>query len=122
MIYFKDTEFRNKAMLHPELLANIDKFRGDLGSPITITADYAVDGHVSNSWHYKGMAIDGTTEAPLWQFIALAMKYFNGIGIYLDCDHRIKYFHLDIRDTEPTMWVGYVNVDKVIDYIYKVGP
>ena len=121
-MYFKDNEFSNKSKLSLKLIHNLEAFRGVLGQPIIITADYATTGHSRNSYHYKGMAIDGTTNASLRMFIDLAPKYFTGIGIYLSpISGDIEFFHLDIREESPTMWVGVLKEDGTSNNIYNVG-
>ena len=117
MVYFKDSEYQNKSKCDPIAIATLESFRNDLGFPITLTADACTDGHASDSWHYKGKAFDGVTEAPLWDFIFKAQKAgFRGIGIYVK-DGKVQYFHVDIRNTAPTFWVCEVPSN----YIYKLG-
>ena len=119
MKYFKENEFANYAMLNDKLVVALDAFREDLGAPITITADYAADGHSPNSMHYQGKAIDGTCQVALDAFIKKAIKYFTGIGLYMR-DGRLAYFHVDVRDTAPQMWVCEVKATGY-NYVYKIG-
>ena len=128
MSFFKYSEFQHRDKMDPFTIDTLELFRGDLGFPIILTADACTGGHSSDSWHYyddatgkKGKAVDGTTEAPLWDFIFKARKAgFVGIGVYLQ-DGLLRYFHLDTRNTAPTFWLGIVKSPTVTQYIYKLG-
>lgn len=124
MTFFKDSEFKNRAKMDQHTIDCLEYFRGDIGIPITLTSDYADDGHSTNSWHYKGKAIDGAMNAPLWSFVSKAMRAgFTGIGVYLvkvAGVFVVKYFHLDTRDTAPQFWIGVVQDNGSIQYMYEL--
>jgi hypothetical protein len=118
MPFFADSEFDNRKMMKQSFIDKLEAFRADLGYPTTLTADYATTGHAKLSLHGQGKAIDGTNEAPLWDFMTKAIKAgFTGIGLYLR-NGKLQYFHLDDRESAPQMWV--CEADKN-NYIYKIG-
>lgn len=120
-MFFQDKEFSNRKLMNQYTIDCLEDFRAELGFPINITSDYAVDGHSDKSYHYKGMAIDGNTQAPLDLFLRLAIKHgFRGIGLYVQ-DNKIKYFHIDTRPEAPQMWIGFVDKAGNISYTYKLG-
>ena len=125
MVFFPDSEYQNRSKMSQTTIEKLEAFRADLGWPTRLTADASQSGHAIKSLHYyddkRGIlakAVDGTNEAPLWDFITKAIKAgFTGIGIYLQ-NGKVRYFHLDDRETTPTFWV--CEVDKN-NYIYKMG-
>lgn len=125
MVFFKDSEFQNRSKMNQTTIDKLEAFRADLGYKTRLTADAAQSGHADKSLHYyddeRGIlakAIDGTNTAPLWDFITKAIKHgFTGIGLYVE-DGKIRYFHLDNRETPPQFWVCEV---KTQNYIYRMG-
>jgi len=80
------------------LLKRLDALREFVDKPITILCGYATSGHVKNSQHYFGKAVDCYCEdLSLLDFYLAAERFsFNGIGIYPSWAH--KGLHLDVRE------------------------
>lgn len=107
MKYFKDVEFAcpccGSNLMDSDFLNTVDDFRAELGFALKISSGYrcpkhnAAVGGVPNSMHLKGRAVDF---ALLWlhpalrpKVLALAPKYFRGIGIgksLMHGDNRTK--------------------------------
>lgn len=122
MIYFSDNEFQDVSKLDTTLKANLDNFRHELSTPITITADYSTTGHSPSSMHYVGKAVDGYLECSVYDFIRLALKYFKAFGVYIDvASGKIRYFHVDVRPSAPQVWIGLLKPNLPIQYIYTMG-
>ncbi len=98
-----------------DFLLQLDAFRGYVGHPFTLTTPaFAKTGHSSDSYHYKGRAVDGRflrmgTREPfgLAECLYLAMiAPFGGIGIYTHSPNGV-FFHFDNRDIHERrkVWV-----------------
>ena len=116
--WFKSEEFDDRHKINlgkdmdMETVHRLDSLRGWVACPIIITAGYDSQGHSSDSYHYKGKAVDFIICSDMamreqWQYIKISG--FNGIGVYPEwkVDIRGKTFkggfHLDTRDI-PQVW------------------
>lgn len=79
------------------LLKNLDLLRDFVGFPFKVHCGYATTGHSKNSYHYKGLAVDGHFEklSLVEQFLFAIQFSFNGIGIYPYWEN--PGLHLDLR-------------------------
>ena len=113
MKYFKDNEFSNILKLDTTLLYKLDLYRELLGYGVTITSDYELSGHSTNSEHYEGKAVDCKSTAPLfWQLACAERAGFENIGIY----PAFNGLHLGIRGEEHKRWIG-LGVDASQEYV-----
>ncbi len=105
--YFKPNEetpwgdaqaFGDSTKMNLFLMMELDAFRRWLGMPIGIHCGYDTDGHVPNSDHSLGRAIDcSCAKLDVWQFWACASRFkFNAIGVYPHWNN--SGLHLGIRD------------------------
>ena len=107
--HFKKEEFGDGDKMHIRLVNRLDSFADELKHPVIVTSGYAMGGHVSNSYHYKGMAADIIVPAvPLLDLYLFADKFgWNGLGIYPFWKYkgiRTGGLHLDIRDVPASWW------------------
>src|SRR3972149_4853438 len=86
-----------------ETVHRLDSLRGWVNCPIIITAGYDSQGHSTDSYHYKGEAVDiiictDMTMREQWQYIR--MSGFNGIGVYAHWKYNAFKggWHCDSRD------------------------
>ncbi len=96
-----------KNLIDESVVTKIDLIRTELGVPLRINSGFRCAKHnkevggKSNSMHLLGYAIDvsilNLTPQKKLEFLELALKYFNGIGI------SKSFFHLDIGDRR--LWV-----------------
>ena len=86
----------NKIRVH--LVYWLDAIRKFVGLPLFLHCGYEQSGHASNSWHYKGCAVDFHVDGikPLDFMFAALMFPFNGIGFYPYWNN--PGFHLDMRN------------------------
>lgn len=112
MLYFKLSDFAcpccGSNLMDLEFLKLVDAFRGELGFPLIVDSGYrcpkhnAAVGGVKNSMHVKGRAVDwkmlAIHPAMRPKLVALAPKYFRGIGV------GISLVHTDNRDGKPARW------------------
>jgi uncharacterized protein YcbK (DUF882 family) len=114
--YFKPTEkWGNPDKMDMRLLVALDDFRHTLGIPIHIMEGYATSGHSSQSFHYKGLAVDCRLIDPktnkardLATHVLAAFKSpFTGVGIYT-WGATGPFLHLDVRPHQGirTIWVS----------------
>ncbi len=93
----------------------LDRLRHKIGYPFIVHCGYATSGHVKNSQHYLGRAVDFHIDTPdlffeqqiekleyylrrmyvATVFGRIPMTYMTGLGIYPQA--KIPYFHLDTR-------------------------
>lgn len=103
--------------MDPAFLIKLDRFRGHAGDLIggvsfKVHEGYATKGHSSNSYHYKGLAVDGRfwrNGKPLSfeDHMALAMiSPFGGVGIYTWSTNG-TFLHFDDRiiESKRSVWV-----------------
>ena len=86
----------------PELVSEMTAYESYIktrwpSASIHVNADYAEDGHVADSEHYTGRAVDFTVPGvPLWEaWLALERFAFKGIGFYPHWN--TPGFHADVR-------------------------
>lgn len=110
MRWFKDSEFTHPDKLVEELKRRLDLFRDLLGYPVMILADWATSGHMSDSKHYLGKAVDAWAKCSiLWVYMCAERAGFTGIGLYFK-NGKVS-FHVDVR-TEGmpySRWIGVWN-------------
>jgi len=112
--WFTDAEFDdshgvNKGKdMDMETVHRLDSLRGWVACPIIITAGYDSQGHSTDSYHYKGKAVDiiictDMTMREQWQYIKISG--FNGVGVYPEWKYKDFKggWHLDVRDI-PQVW------------------
>lgn len=115
MRHFKKIEFNMGgepcySKMNPDILEALDKLRGYVNVPFTITSSYrnpdynkSVKGG-KNSQHLKGNAVDistaGWSGVSKHEFLSRATEMNLSIGIYK------TFFHIDCRKTGPVMWTG----------------
>ena len=106
---FDDSHGVNKGKdMDMETVHRLDSLRGWVGCPIIITAGYDSQGHSTDSYHYKGKAIDiiictNMSIRQQWQYIKISG--FNGVGVYPDWKYKDFRggWHVDTRDI-PQVW------------------
>ena len=106
---FDDSHGVNKGKdMDMETVHRLDSLRGWVGCPIIITAGYDSQGHSTDSYHYKGKAVDiiictEMTMREQWDYIKISG--FNGIGVYPDWKYKDFRggWHVDTRDI-PQVW------------------
>jgi len=110
--YFNLSEFAcpccQKVMLHPRLLAKLEKLREVLERPVYITSGYRCPsynqkvGGVVNSYHLIGLAADiQVKDINLMELLEIGENIdFNGIGFY----EKKNFLHLDVRPTKRARW------------------
>ena len=106
---FDDSHGVNKGKdMDMETVHRLDSLRGWVGCPIIITAGDDSQGHSSDSYHYKGKAVDiiictDMTMRQQWQYIKISG--FNGVGVYPDWKYKDFRggWHVDTRDI-PQVW------------------
>lgn len=99
--FFKLSEaWGDPYQMEVDLLLYLDKFRKRLGIPFIIHCGYATIGHVPQSEHYKGNAVDGHAKGIdlLDLFLIAEWAGFTGIGVY---DYGL---HVDLRDSQRSRW------------------
>ena len=104
--YFKMNEnWGDPFQMEKELMVKLEKLRGYIKKPIVIHCGYSVDGHSSQSYHYKGMAVDMHIVglSLLDQYLVAELFDFWGIGVYPFWNNQ--GLHLDIRTDKITRWV-----------------
>jgi len=104
--YFKKNEnWGESTKMSPILIDMLNEFREFVDKPIIIHCGYSTDGHSTNSYHYRGLAVDLHIQNIHYiEQLVLAMQYkkFNGIGVYPYWNS--PGLHLDIRDTSSIIW------------------
>jgi uncharacterized protein YcbK (DUF882 family) len=110
--YFNLSEFAcpccQKVMLHPRLLAKLEKLREVLERPVYITSGYRCPsynqkvGGVVNSYHLIGLAADiQVKDINLMELLEIGENIdFNGIGFY----EKKNCLHFDVRPTKRARW------------------
>ena len=121
--HLEPTEFKFPGELEPDLVVSLDRFRDFTGLPFIIHEDYATSGHATNSYHYRGEAIDGhfITKEISFSFLVAkilgvmaqtsAIHKIRGIGIYPNWNN--PGFHFDIR-SDWKIWTQ----DRSGQYVY----
>ena len=112
--WFKAEEFDDRHKINlgkdmdMETVHRLDSLRGWVACPIIVTAGFDSQGHSTDSYHYKGKAIDiiictDMTMREQWDYIRISG--FAGIGVYPDWKYKDFRggFHLDTRDV-PQVW------------------
>lgn len=111
--HFKKSEnWGDPDKMDPAFLIKLDRFRGWIGHSFKVNEGYAADGHAPNSYHYRGMAVDGrfmdgNRPLSLEEHIAICMKApFGGIGIYTWSKNGV-FVHFDDRliDFRRSIWI-----------------
>ena len=94
--HFKPEEFSKPFLLEKDLIFKLDIMRELAKVSFVVTSDYGKEGHVKDSLHPYGKAIDGYFKGMdlLDQFI-IASRFFTGIGVYPFWTH--PGLHVDIR-------------------------
>jgi hypothetical protein len=116
--YFGTNEFWNKSKMSQPFLEKLNKFREELGAPMTITSSNNIEQiHVKTSDHYTGNAVDFITTASVTRVWNLALKHnFGGIGLYRNVQGS-PYYHLgDGGRDKGDRWIGYLQKDGSIVY------
>jgi len=116
--------------VNPMLLLLLDEVRHYVGYPFIIHNAYETSGHVENSQHYLGNAVDFHVQDMEFKtaankilnsltktkFADMPMIQFCGIGIYPDWNN--PGFHLDVRGYQAS-WGRIKNKYVSFDYAYK---
>jgi uncharacterized protein YcbK (DUF882 family) len=111
--FSKDEAWGDPERMNHSLLLQLDYFREASGVPFVVTNGFDTSGHVTNSYHYSGRAVDGRfveksgKVLSLREHIILALKSpFGGIGIYT-WSARGPFVHFDNRNIlgERKIWV-----------------
>ena len=91
-----------------ETVHRLDSLRGWVNCPIIITAGYDSQGHSSDSYHYKGKAVDiiictDMSMRQQWDYIRISG--FAGIGVYPEWKYKDFKggWHCDSREI-PQIW------------------
>lgn len=94
-----------------DFLLALDNYRQSLDCGFSITEGYATEGHSPNSYHYKGLAVDGrftrnNKPLSLKETIFLALNSpFMGVGIY--SYSWAPFVHFDFREAKNrVLWVS----------------
>jgi uncharacterized protein YcbK (DUF882 family) len=95
-------------MLHPKLLAKLEKLRKMLERPVYINSGYRCSkynqkiGGVPNSYHCIGLAADiRVKDINIIELLEICENIdFNGIGFY----EKKNFLHLDVRPTKRSRW------------------
>jgi len=91
----------------------LDQFRDAVRKRFVVTRGFATTGHATDSYHYKGRAVDGRfvdedgVSLSLAEHIAICMQApFNGIGIYTYSPNG-TFVHFDNRLSQfrRVIWV-----------------
>jgi hypothetical protein len=91
--------------MNPFLLEKLELLRKELNEPIILTDSNSKSGHVPNSYHYIGKAVDFKTKADKLKVANLIVSLgFGGIGWY-----TMNYWHIDTRTTDTRSWIGINN-------------
>lgn len=96
--------------MDPAFLIKLDKFRGHVGElfrdvSFKVHEGFATSGHSANSYHYKGLAVDGRfwrngKPLSIADHMAIAMiSPFGGVGIYTWSPNG-AFLHFDDRIIE----------------------
>jgi hypothetical protein len=102
MEYFKPTEFVDYKTMSPFLLEKLDLLRKELDTPMRLSATNEKSGHLPNSPHYIGKAVDFVCKADKLIILDKIIELgFMGIGWY-----TLDYWHIDVRQDIPQHWVG----------------
>lgn len=107
--YFKESEWgKNGDRVSSILKGCMESVRGAVGLPFYINCAFATTGHSPNSYHKKGMAVDGRFgpgKTPLQELEGiLTVPEINGIGFYPKWSPRAGW-HLDIREAPAVYWI-----------------
>lgn len=106
--YFKRDEWpKDPDKVSPNLVLAMDRLREVAGVPILIHVAWEESGHASQSYHYKGQAVDfhfapGLTHQEEYQRIA-DLGLFGGVGFYPHWGPRPGW-HVDLRK-DTLRWV-----------------
>lgn len=106
--HFTPDEWQPIEPLSPTLVYEVDAWREWLGKPVIIHEAFALEGHVSESQHALGVAVDchvvGLSVLDAW-LAAERWSAFRGIGLYPYRKSAIHPegwehpgLHLDVRD------------------------
>lgn len=89
---FKKSEFKYPQLMAKDLTLRLDLMREVAGKPFTITSCYREG---DGGYHGLGLAVDGRfKDMPLIDQFLLAIRYFNGVGVY---NSYWKGIHIDMR-------------------------
>ena len=108
---------RGAEVISGELLLEADRLREVIGTPILVTCAVDTEGHVKNSYHYKGLAMDVVMPelkmSDLDIILIVKDMKFRGIGYYPFWQWKGKMvggFHLDMRPLvgkfKRATWMG----------------
>ena len=104
--FSRDEAWGDPERMSHDFLRLLDLYRGRVGEAVHVTCGFDTSGHVSDSMHYKGRAVDGRfvdSSGAALSFVdqlSLAMRSpFTGIGIYTWSPNG-TFLHLDNRDLE----------------------
>ena len=95
--WFKSEEFDDTYKINlgkdmdMETVHRLDSLRGWVACPIIVTAGFDSRGHSTDSYHYKGKAVDiiictDMTMMEQWEYIRISG--FAGIGVYPDWKYK----------------------------------
>lgn len=114
-----------KLKINQQLINRLQQFIDDTGIELEILVGYRCNEHpdeINNldqrSSHLNGLAVDVRTinkDFNLVEFINLADKYFNRIGVYRELDNTF-WLHLDIDNTQKICW--FVDKHRSKDYTF----
>ena len=110
----RNEAFGDSEKMDQRFMARLDDFRAEVGLPMRILSGYATTGHVENSEHYYGRAVDlriysknGKKPLSMAETFIIAMRApFYGVGIY--SYSWAPFIHLDGRYGGPLrkIWVA----------------
>lgn len=98
-----------------DFLIKLDNFRHAIDIPFHVLEGYATSGHVSDSMHYQGRAVDGRfikdgKAISMDELLYIAfLSPFTGIGLYT-WGHGGPFVHFDDRVTahgRKSVWVSH---------------
>ena len=110
-----------KVLMDVDFMEALEKLREEWGKPMTISSAFRVEHHPrektkplrfdhngdplpKGGMHCRGRAVDVLIAGQdAVEFLRIAMKYFNGIGINQKGQWDQRFIHLDDR-LNPAMW------------------
>ena len=120
--YFNSSEFGMDAYekMEDDFLLSLYRFRVAVNSPIIIHVGYELTGHATNSFHYKGRAVD--FHFVRWidfrrVILAATNSGLYGVGYYTWW-HPVPGFHLDNRS--PSVFNIWKSPERG-KYLYLLG-
>ena len=120
MGHFNKSEFFDFDKMDERFLLWLDQFRDVLNQRMDLTSSNRPNaGHVTNSDHDKGCAVDFTTPATPKQVIDAADKAkAGGFGLYRTWNGRFYYHVAKFGKNINEKWIGLLRADgKTVDYV-----